>query len=1172
MPIEFDDRGLRIIGADVYALEFYDDSRVLQQRIYLQSDNTLNIGDAGTGEGGTGGGTSGDGAPAAAQYLVLSLHDELANCRRLDIGGGLTAIDRGASGDYDLGLDWGTPTVGTIEPDDAAAAGTGTNPARSDHQHAIAAAAPAANSVNLAASAEGAASSFARSDHTHNLSEAITPTWTGNHLYSAATQMQLRDAALVIYSSADGQLDIDADVEIELTAPTIHAVGQLDLDGDLRFVGAQSITSTAGNLTLAPAGDLILNPAGNDVLPESNYDINLGSLAAKYLTLHAAELWVETLVAQDTIATIGGRILVGPTTILTVDLGDGAGDTVITAKHNQMAIGDRVYMEADGKVEFLAVTGGPVGAGPYVYTVTRNLDGSGRNLWYAGDAVFNTGATGDGFIDLYSVHGVKAANEYGPTIVGNVRDSAAYNDWSEHWAIGQLNGLYGYGASTWGVGLGEYAAGQPHLTIDSTDGIRIYDGLATVIGQWDTSGNILVGQTGAGQSNVLITAGAVQLRNNTTPKITLSASGAVTIDQYGEMFFSAADGLLLLGPRCPIEPTSWTSLRKQTATISGAFHQAAGRWAGTKALRIEPAGTNLVVNPSFEVNVTDGWEAAGAGGSVSRSTVCAVVGTASCKFSQTDASSYVQTDTLVTNPAQGAVYTAYFYIRTDDAASIGDTVRLRIYEKGGATGNAYTQTETTVTSTWQKVEVTRTVVENDRTILLLLVEVSGSANTHYLYFDSVQVEATAYATSFIDGTLGTGYSWAGAAHNSTSSRTDTEVNLDVLVDLISSNDIFSMAMWVQMPYDHDATWPDDGAGSVRHIVQLLGVGNLFFFYDTLNEDFRVYYNAGTRLDSSAQTFNAGDWMHLVITFDYSADNYKLYANGVEEDTNADVLSAQAYTDWTLGSETDGTDQSGYAFSEYAVFDRVLTAAEVAAMYVMEKQMVDAGAIDTPGLYILDGKFRIASSDSDTGFEITAEEIVGKSGGTDQVVISAETGKLTAGAGKVTLNADGIGVTAGSAAYTANEAYKLFASDGSTLSGYLGMFDIPGTAHEVELIAPSVAGEESWMQLGTVAPSGQIAQTILRATETGGNMVGITVHSDGYINCLGGDVRIALGLYIGGVGTDPDTDDVWCDGEISTDGGTTKWDLGAYTVGAPTPDGYLTVVVEGVTYRISVDRQ
>lgn len=72
-----------------------------------------------------------------------------------------------------------------IQCDDSAAAGAAGVAARRDHTHGIVCAAPAANSVSLAASAEGTATSFARSDHTHNLDEGITPTWTGAHTFNA---------------------------------------------------------------------------------------------------------------------------------------------------------------------------------------------------------------------------------------------------------------------------------------------------------------------------------------------------------------------------------------------------------------------------------------------------------------------------------------------------------------------------------------------------------------------------------------------------------------------------------------------------------------------------------------------------------------------------------------------------------------------------------------------------------------------------------------------------------------------------------------------------------------------------------------------------------------------------------------------------------------------------
>ena len=276
----------------------------------------------------------------------------------------------------------------------------------------------------------------------------------------------------------------------------------------LRFTGTTPTISTAANgltvtpatdLLLQPGGDLVLDPTGNDVLPATNYDINLGAINRKYLTLWAAELWVETLVAQETIATIGGRILVGPTTTLTRDLGSAAGDTTIYVKHNQMSAGDRVYMEAAGKVEFMAVTSAYTleAAGDYSYTVTRNLDGSGRNLWYAGDAVFNTGQVGNGFIDLYSLSGIprqgQSGQRAGPTIVGNVRLGTTYNNFRERWAIGKLNALYDYSNDEFGAAFGDPTAAW--IGMDATNGVRVMAGAAKRL-QMDMSGNLRLYNSG----------------------------------------------------------------------------------------------------------------------------------------------------------------------------------------------------------------------------------------------------------------------------------------------------------------------------------------------------------------------------------------------------------------------------------------------------------------------------------------------------------------------------------------------------------------------------------------------------------------------------------------------------------------------------------------------------
>lgn len=304
----------------------------------------------------------------------------------------------------------------------------------------------------------------------------------------------------------DGTLAIFATVGI---TGALGVVGNVGVIGDVGIDGTLTVPTiaAAANLTLAPAGDLILDPTGNDVLPATGYDLNLGALNKKYLTLHAAELWVETLVAQNTIATIGGRVLVAPTNVLTADL--AAAGTSVSVKYNNFANGDRAYMEANGKVEFFAITSGPSGSGPYSYNVTRNLDGTGANDWFAGDAMLNTGTTGSGFIDLYSVRGVKAGTEVGPTIVGNVRLSSTYNDWAPRWAIGNLNGLFGFGSTTMGAAFGDPSS--THITIDATNGIRIRNNTTNKLVA-DMSGNLsMTGDLTIGTNGIFRSAGATAL-------------------------------------------------------------------------------------------------------------------------------------------------------------------------------------------------------------------------------------------------------------------------------------------------------------------------------------------------------------------------------------------------------------------------------------------------------------------------------------------------------------------------------------------------------------------------------------------------------------------------------------------------------------------------------------
>ena len=64
-----------------------------------------------------------------------------------------------------------------------------------------------------------------------------------------------------------------------------------------------------------------------------------------------------------------------------------------------------------------------------------------------------------------------------------------------------------------------------HIKLSSS-GMQIYDGVTQLAAFGET---VLVGKTGANQSNVYIASGALHIRNNVTDVITLAANGDVTI-------------------------------------------------------------------------------------------------------------------------------------------------------------------------------------------------------------------------------------------------------------------------------------------------------------------------------------------------------------------------------------------------------------------------------------------------------------------------------------------------------------------------------------------------------------------------------------------------------------------------------------------------------------------
>ncbi len=232
----------------------------------------------------------------------------------------------------------------------------------------------------------------------------------------------------------------------------------------------------------------------------------------------------SVVIEKDTISAIGGNLLLRPADALSTSMTAADASTLTIVGNETFAVGDMLRIKDGTDDEWLEVTN--AGSAP-TYTVTRDKNGDyaadSNPAWVQGATVVNYGASGKGGILLTS----SEANA--PYLSMFTHAGEPWTTITTHLRLGNLNGAYGYSAELYGLGVGQYGtASKNWLTIEQTNGIRIGTN-TTVLAQWDLSGNILIGQTGAGQSNVYITSGGIKLRNNITDIITLDSSGVASI-------------------------------------------------------------------------------------------------------------------------------------------------------------------------------------------------------------------------------------------------------------------------------------------------------------------------------------------------------------------------------------------------------------------------------------------------------------------------------------------------------------------------------------------------------------------------------------------------------------------------------------------------------------------
>ena len=123
-------------------------------------------------------------------------------------------------------------------------------------------------------------------------------TFSDDILMATSEKLQFRDTAIYIHSSADGQLDLVADTEIQIAATTVDLNGILDVSGNLLVGGNLTVAgnATVTGTTTFNGGTITLGDAATDnvvfgadvdssIIPDDDDTYDLGSATQEWRNL-----------------------------------------------------------------------------------------------------------------------------------------------------------------------------------------------------------------------------------------------------------------------------------------------------------------------------------------------------------------------------------------------------------------------------------------------------------------------------------------------------------------------------------------------------------------------------------------------------------------------------------------------------------------------------------------------------------------------------------------------------------------------------------------------------------------------------------------------------------------------------------------------------------------------
>ena len=219
-------------------------------------------------------------------------------------------------------------------------------------------------------------------------------------LIASTEKLQFRDTAIYINSSADGQLDLVADTEIQIAATTIDINGLVDISGNLSVGGNLDVTGTfdlsdsnftnAGNIQLDSISgdgdtDTSITFSGSDVItvanagtnqvtfndgsiaPVTDSDVDLGTTSLRF-----KDVYVDSITATDQITATGF------TGTLDGILGSGsAAAATVTTLDTSGAVNLNLVTDSTSSTSGALIVDGGVGIAKKLYVGTDlDVDGT----------------------------------------------------------------------------------------------------------------------------------------------------------------------------------------------------------------------------------------------------------------------------------------------------------------------------------------------------------------------------------------------------------------------------------------------------------------------------------------------------------------------------------------------------------------------------------------------------------------------------------------------------------------------------------------------------------------------------------------------------------------------------------------------------------------------------